>query len=117
MKRSARITLRLVPVVSAAFLAGCGPPTHRACVDETKRIVDDADCGQANGSTGSWGSTNGTPHFFRWYWFHGSSTRVTGTFAPPGGDFTEPMSLSRIDRAMTTTRGGFGSTAHGSVGE
>lgn len=116
MKRSARITLRLVPIVSAAFLAGCGPPTHRVCVDESKRIAEDQNCASPNGSTGSWTASNGTPHVFHWYWFRGAYSPGIGSFAPAGGGFTEPMSLSRIGRAMTTTRGGFGSTAHGSAG-
>src|SRR5579862_3584116 len=107
MKRSARITLRLVPAVSAAFLAGCGPPAHRACVDESKRVVDDADCGQANGSTGTWTTVNGAPHFVRWYWFHGNYAPLIGTFAPADGGFTEPMSFASLGHAMATTRGGF----------
>ena len=117
MKRSARITLRLVPIVSAAFLAGCGPPTHRACVDESKRVADDKNCESSDGSTGSWATSNTGPHFYRWYWFRGVYSPGIGSFAPADGGFTEPMSISRIGRAMTTTRGGFGSTAHGSVGE
>jgi hypothetical protein len=106
MKRSARVTLHLVPMVSAAFVAGCGSPQRRACVDEAKRIVNDVNCQVAdNGNTGSW-APGAYP--YRWYWYRSPSFPAIGRTAPSDGGFTEPMLIDRMGR-IGTTRGGFGS--------
>jgi hypothetical protein len=94
LKRSQRISLRLVPIVAAAFLAACETPQRKTCVDRSARVVADANC-VARPSGG----------FYQWYWYRGSSP-IIGSRAPGGGQFSAPGSSA-------TTRGGFGATAAG----
>lgn len=116
MKRSSRVHLRLVPIVSAAFLSGCGPPEQKACVDQFKRVVDTANCQTPGGATGGFAPGGGYPYTYRWYWFRSAYMPSIGNLAPSDGGFTEPTLIDRIGR-ITTTRGGFGSSAgHSSIG-
>jgi hypothetical protein len=110
MKRSRRIGLRLVPVVAATFLAGCGTPQRKSCVDQSGRVVADANClTQPSGAGGSW-DTPGAGPYYHWYWYRGS-TPVIGS-RPPIGSWGSARAPS------ATARGGFGSTAagHGAAG-
>lgn len=113
MRRSHRISLGLVPLVSATFLAACDAPQRRACVDPSGRVVADTNCDSASstGSTGSWNAPS-QGGFYRWYWYRGSSGPVLGNWAPSGGQYTAPSDEGG------THRGGFGETAegHGSLG-
>jgi hypothetical protein len=105
MKRSQRISLRLVPIVAAAFLAACETLQHKTCVDQSGRVVADANCAGQPGA--SW---NARPSggFYRWYWYRGS-TPVMGGRAPSGGAFS-------ASGFSATARGGFGATAAGHAG-
>jgi hypothetical protein len=103
MKRSQRISLRLVPIVAAAFLAACETPQRRTCVDQSGRVVADANCSaQPSPGTGRPGG------YYHWYWYRGS-TPVMGGRAPGGGTLSAPG-------YSATTRGGFGATAAGHPG-
>jgi len=103
MKRSQRISLGLVPMASAAFLAACETPQQRTCVDQSGRVVADANCNTSSSAGASGGWTAGNPGGYRWYWYQGPGP-VIGARAPSGGQFTAP--------ALTdTVRGGFGETA------
>ena len=109
MKRSARVPLQLVPLVSAAFLATCERmPEQRACVDWDGRVVADANCPEPVGQTTHYTSTGG--HYYRWYWYRGNDAPIIGRAAPVGGSYSGP---SRGGGSHGTVRGGFGSTAAG----
>src|SRR5580700_8396011 len=104
MRRSHRISLGLLPIASAAFLAACEAPQQKACVDQSGHVVADADCAGASssGASGGWNQGAATSPF-HWYWYPGPRA-VIGGFAPVGGRVTEP---GWVD----TVRGGFGESA------
>ena len=108
MKRSERISLRLVPIVAAAFLAACETQQRKTCVDQSGRVVADANCAAQPPGTGTPWDTRRSGGNHYWYWYRGS-TPVMGGRAPSGGTFSAPG-------FSTTTRGGFGATAAGRVG-
>jgi hypothetical protein len=109
MKRSQGIPLGLVPVVAAAFLAGCGTPQRKSCVDQSGRVVADANCTtQPPGETGASWDTRSSGQYYHWYWYRGP-TPVIGSRAPAGGWYSARASSA-------TTRGGFGSTAAAHTG-
>src|SRR5579863_9740874 len=109
MKRSHRISLRLVPMVSAAFLAACEAPAQKTCVDQSGRVVADVNCdAQSSGASGGWNSGNSVMPY-HWYWYQGPRA-IIGNPAPTGGRLTEPG-------WSDTIRGGFGDTAVGHAGE
>jgi hypothetical protein len=101
LKRSQRISLRLVPIVAAAFLAACETPQRKTCVDQRGRIVADANC--AAGTGASWDSPRSGGGYYHWYWYRGSAP-IMGGRAPGGGTFSAP-------EFAATPRGGFGATA------
>ena len=118
MRRSQRITLRLVPIVAAAFLVDCGRTPRRDCVDQSGRVVADVNCagqsagGQSVGGMGtSWDAPQSAP-LYRWHsyapgwfwWGLGNSM-----FSGGGNRFYS-------SRSSATTRGGFGATASGHAG-
>ena len=98
MKRSKSVTLAVVPLLAAAFLAGCGGEEETAyCVDQSNRVTDNVHCDRAN-----------NPGFF---WFFGAAGLGRGSIAPPG------ERINSTDRAALARRGGFGSSARsGGVG-
>jgi hypothetical protein len=108
MKRSQRISLRLIPVAAAAFLAACEAGQQRTCVDPDGRVVADANCSTqpSTGSTASWGA--GSPGGYHWYWYRGPGP-IIGYRAPFGGSYSAPASSESV-------RGGFGATAAGHAG-
>jgi hypothetical protein len=109
MKRSQDISLRLVPVVAAAFLASCGTPPRRSCVDQSGRVVADANCTTQPpaGAGASW-DTPGSGQYYHWVWYRGSAP-IIGSRAPVGSWYSARASSA-------TTRGGFGSTAAAHAG-
>jgi hypothetical protein len=109
MRRSHRISLKLVPMVSAAFLAACEGTQQKNCVDQSGRVVADANCdASSSGASGGWGTNNpSTP--YHWYWYSGPRVFI-GNPAPLGGRLTEPS-------WSDTVRGGFGETAAAHAGE
>ena len=112
MKRSARISLHLVPLVSAAFLAACEQtPERRACADWQGQVVDDANC-PPEGGPRSYTPTGGGP-FYRWYWYRSYYPIYIGQPVPVGGSYAGPTLRGGGGRASGTVRGGFGSTAAG----
>jgi hypothetical protein len=111
MTRSQRIPLRLVPIVAAAFLAGCGPQ-RRSCVDQAGNVVVDTNCTtpQSQGTGTSWDTrgSSGIP-YYHWYWYRGARMGY-GSHVSSGGWFSGGHASS------ATSRGGFGSTAAGHAG-
>ena len=97
MKRSKSVHLAVVPLLAAAFLAGCGGEKETAyCVDQFNTVTDNRDCD--NGSAG---------HF----WYFGSPGLNRGSFAGAG------ERIAASDKAALAKRGGFGSSANsGGVG-
>lgn len=97
MKRSKSVNLAVVPLLAAAFLAGCGGEKETAyCVDQFNTVTDNRDCD--NGSAG---------HF----WYFGSPGLNRGSFAGAG------ERIAASDKAALAKRGGFGSSADsGGVG-
>lgn len=98
MKRSKSVNLAVVPLIAAAFLAGCGGEDEVAyCVDENNQVVENRHC-----------QTGTNPAFF---WFFGGAGLTRGSFAGPGEH------INSTDRAALARRGGFGSSARpGGIG-
>ena len=111
MKKSSNVVAPLLASVAVAFLAGCRKPEMQRCVDQHNVVVDDSFCKaqplqpQRNPSGGFY------PLPFLWYYggyggFGRGSVVGGGGYAPvTGHSYSSP-----------TTRGGFGSTFHGSEG-
>jgi hypothetical protein len=98
MKRSSSVNLAVVPLLAAAFVAGCGGEQETAyCVDRSNRVTENRYCDRAN-----------DPGFF---WFFGAPGLGRGSIAGPG------ERINSTDRAALARRGGFGSSARsGGVG-
>jgi hypothetical protein len=112
MTRSQRIPLRLVPIVAAAFLAGCGPQ-RKSCIDQAGNVVVDANCTtpQSQGTGTSWDTRgSGSVPYYHWYWYRGARMGY-GSHVSSGSWFSRGGHAS-----SATSRGGFGSTAAGHAG-
>jgi hypothetical protein len=98
MKRSKSVNLAVVPLIAAAFLAGCGGEEETAyCVDESDRVVENRNC--ESGTNGGF------------FWFFGAAGLSRGSIAGPG------ERINSTDRAALARRGGFGSSARpGGIG-
>src|SRR4051812_20663193 len=108
-KRSAQIEISFVSLVAAAALTGCNPQAayHRdwqQCVDRNNVVVEDRFCDQSPPGAGF------APYYHWWYsprpYYAGQT--VFGGYASP----RPSMSVAR----SSVSRGGFGSSAHGSGG-
>ncbi len=126
MKKSRDIRLTLVPVLAAsAIAAGCGsrqePQGWQACVDQNGVVANDQRCADEQRGV----HPSGYVPMYHWYYYRpygGAYTTVPGIgqAVPPGGEHSmTPFSgVSRSGPVTgSVTRGGFGSTAHGSAGE
>ncbi len=108
--RSAAVSLTIVPIVAAAFLAGCGEEEEQEtayCVDENQQVIDNSNCDREYDGVGGGG--------FFWFFVGSSFGRGLG----PGSRITGiPGDRVRAsDRAALARRGGFGSRARsGGVG-
>ncbi len=97
MKRSKSVNLAVVPLIAAAFLAGCGEDETAYCVDESNRVTENRRC------------ESGTNSGF--FWFFGAAGLGRGALAGPG------ERINSTDRAALARRGGFGSSARpGGIG-
>jgi hypothetical protein len=99
MKRSKSVNLVVVPLLAAAFLAGCGNEEKETayCVDQNNQVTDNEYCDRGN-----------NPGFF---WFFGAPGLGRGSFAGAG------ERINSTDKAALARRGGFGSSAKpGGVG-
>lgn len=97
MKRSKSVTLVVVPLLAAAFVAGCGDDETAYCVDQDNRVTDNSHCDRAD-----------NPGFF---WFFGGPGLGRGSFAGSG------ERINSTDTAALARRGGFGSSARsGGIG-
>ena len=122
MKRSERVVLRLLPVLSVAAIAsGCGsrgqtsqPTTGwQTCVDRNDRVVDDNACVEDRRATHPFGYIP----MYRWYYYpYGSSRYPVGYGIPSGGRYiAEPYAglgggSPVASPAGAVRYGGFGST-------
>jgi hypothetical protein len=98
MKRSKSVNLVVVPLLAAAFLAGCGEEKETAyCVDQNDKVVENEYCDRGNNSG--------------FFWFFGAPGLGRGSIAGPG------ERINSTDKAALARRGGFGSSAKsGGVG-
>ena len=97
VRRSKSVTLAVVPLLAAAFLAGCGDKETAYCVDQDNRVTDNVNCDRAD-----------NPGFF---WFFGAPGLGRGSIAGAG------QRINSTDRAALARRGGFGSSARsGGIG-
>ncbi len=104
--RSKAVKLTVVPILAAAFLAGCGEDDKETayCVNGDDKVVDNSQCDNESDGFGGGG----------FFWFfagggrgYGQGSRVSG----PGDR------IRASDRAGLARRGGFGSSARsGGVG-
>ena len=102
--RSAAVKLTVVPILAAAFLAGCGEEEEQEtayCVDANETVVDNSNCDDESDRGGGGG--------FIWFFAGASLGRGFG----PGSRVTGlPGDRVRAsDRAGLARRGGFGSRA------
>ena len=87
MKRSKSVNLAVVPLLAAAFLAGCGGEKETAyCVDQSNRVVENRNCDR--GSNGGF------------FWFFGAAGLSRGSFAGAG----RAHQLDRQGRARQARR-------------
>ncbi len=98
MRRSRSVHLAVVPLLAAAFLAGCGGEDETAyCVGPDNRVTDNSNCDR--GDNGGF------------FWFFGGPGLARGSFAGAG------ERINSTDKAALARRGGFGSSARsGGVG-
>lgn len=105
--RSKAVKLTVVPIVAAAFLAGCGGDDDQEtayCVDANDTVVDNAQCDNETDGGGG----NG----FFWFFAGGGRSYGRGSRISGAGD-----RIRASDRAGLARRGGFGSSARsGGVG-
>lgn len=110
MKRSTHIEIGFVSIVAAAALAGCNPfaAYHRdwqQCVDQNNVVVDDRYCDP----------TLQPPRPYYYHWLYSRRPFYMGQTVLGGYNAPRPnMSVSRSSSSIS--RGGFGSSAHGSGG-
>ncbi len=105
MYKSKSLKLSVVPVVAAAFLAGCGEEEEQEtayCVDENEMVVDNSQCDDEYDRGGGGGG-------FFWFFAGGSIGRGLGPGSRVGGLQGDRIRAS--DRAALANRGGFGSRA------
>jgi hypothetical protein len=97
MRRSKSVKLVVVPLLAAAFLAGCGEDETAYCVDQSNHVTDNSRCDRGD-----------NPGFF---WFFGAPGLGRGSLAGSG------ERINSTDKAALARRGGFGSSARsGGVG-
>ena len=97
MKRSKSVTLVVVPLLAAAFVAGCGEDETAYCVGQDNRVTDNSYCDRGDNSG--------------FFWFFGGPGLGRGSFAGSGDR------INSTDSAALARRGGFGSSARsGGIG-
>lgn len=91
-----RLSLGLIPLIAAGFLAGCGEE-NAYCVDNNGTVVDNQDCDDEY-RTGYYGGH---------YW------AFTGNRSYGRGDTVNPSSqqIAAADRSALASKGGFGSSS------
>ena len=103
-RRSKSVNLAIVPLLAAAFAAGCGDDDDDEtayCVNEENEIVENRYC------------DSGTDSSF--FWFYGGSG--VGGRAVRGARLTGGERIVSTNRAANAARGGFGgSSRSGGVG-
>jgi hypothetical protein len=112
-KRSTAVTLGLVPAMASWFL-GCTPshPVHQqVCTDAANQVVEDQRCDEERRAS----HPAGYVPLYRYYYAPYRAAGYALGEIVSGGSTMRPSSggigLGRV------VRGGFGATAHGSVGE
>ena len=103
--RSKAVKLTVVPILAAAFLAGCGDDEETAyCVDANDTVVDNEQCDDESDRGGGGG--------FFWFFAGGGRSYGRGSRISGPGD-----RIRASDRSALAKRGGFGSSARsGGVG-
>src|SRR3989442_271687 len=109
-RRSANIQIAFVTMVAAAALEGCSAQQayHRdwqQCVDTRNVMVEDRLCDHPAGV--------GMPYYF-YHWLYTPRPYYRGDTIL--GGYATPRPNMTVARSSTTSRGGFGSSAHGAGG-
>jgi len=110
-RRSTAVRLTVVPVLAAAFLAGCGEEEEETayCVDGTDTVVENQNCDREYDQGGGGGGG------FFWFFAGAGLGRGFGPGSRVGGLQGDRVRAS--DRSALARRGGFGSRARsGGVG-
>ncbi len=105
-RTSKTVKLTVVPILAAAFLAGCGEDEEETayCVDATDTVVENENCDDEYDRGGGGG--------FFWFFAGGGRGYGLGNRVSGAGD-----RIRASDRAALARRGGFGSSARsGGVG-
>ena len=105
-RTSASVKLTVVPMLAAAFLAGCGEDEKETayCVDGSDKVVDNERCDDESDGVGGGG--------FFWFFAGGGRGYGLGSRVSGPGD-----RIRASDRGALARRGGFGSSARsGGVG-
>jgi hypothetical protein len=112
-----KITIPMMTAVAAALLvSGCernngweASDNTRLCVDRQGRRMADEECNRGGVGAGS---------FFAWYYLtRGGYIPRYGQPVTGGSYVAAPDASYRPGAATAISRGGFGSSAHGSAGE
>jgi hypothetical protein len=128
MRKSKQVALVLLPAFAAMFMSACedGPTQQqiqehtRACLDPEGRVAQVRDCEDMYNRNGA---VAGHPNwFYFWYYMHGNNNYPVGSrviMAPGRGSFAAPegAAFGRGASIGSVSRGGFGATGHGTVGE
>jgi hypothetical protein len=112
LKRSTHIEIGFVSIVAAAALSGCNAQSYhrdwQQCVNQDNVVVDDRYC---DGSS----YTPAAP-LHPYHWWYSARPYYAGDVVIGGYPSPRPnMSVVRASSA-SVSRGGFGSSAHGSGG-
>ena len=100
-KSSRAVRLGVVPLLAAAFLAGCGDEEEETayCVDQNDEVVENRYCDDDDRGA--------------YFWYFGGGSYIAGQRVKSG------TKISTLDKAALAKRGGFGSASSsgGGVGK
>ena len=102
-RSSKTIALGALPVMAAAFLAGCGEDETAYCVDETDTVVDNSYCDDDFGGGGG--------YFWAFVGGNAAGSVVKGSKIKKAAS-----KIASTDKAALAKKGGFGSKSSSGVG-
>jgi hypothetical protein len=122
MKRSSQVAAPLLAAAAISLLTGCQKPEMQRCVDEQNHVVDDKLCANLPNQQGVQqqrpdGHGGFIPIILPYRYYYGGWGGYGLGSVVGGGGYAPVTGRSYANRSGVTTRGGFGSSFHGSEGE